>query len=129
MTEEGIANAIGENVEALGTTTGRTSGPISKMNVTDTWTGDDGDEYQWSSCVDFSGHGVEFDLVNAEGDSGGPIYQPNDRFEVNIMTAMYQMWIGNEGTADYCSDSAIESHTARGIAAYHLHNSEGMSFG
>jgi hypothetical protein len=103
-----------------GSTTGPQTGPITALDISDGWA--------W--CIDYDGHGIEFDIKNGEGDSGGPIYEqyqsPIDNNTYNRIAGLYQQWVSNDGTAS-CG-SGVLSYTGRGIAAYRLDNSYNMIF-
>lgn len=105
------------SVYQLGTTTGRTEGCITEINVTK------------SDCPDLDGYGFTFDAQNGEGDSGGPIFVDNGSWV--YIAGMYHggKWSGSmcdddgDGDADrsYGSDGI-------GIAAHRLRNYYDMTF-
>lgn len=124
MTSSGVADEASASsgskttMHSVGNTTGYTTGTIQKMNQTT----------DYVDCVDFNGHGIKYDIRNGTGDSGGPIYQRNDRYEINIMNGIFQQYEGKVGEKE-CFGTQTLSDTAYGIAAYHLNNDSSISFG
>lgn len=113
-TDSGISDLIstGETTYQLGTTTGRTSGTVEANNVSDGF-----------DCVNFEGEGVECDITNAEGDSGGPVYTYNTDGTKAVLVCMYQMFVNHSGATRSCnpdgpcSDSSLkEAPTLRGYS-------------
>lgn len=113
-TDTGISDldSSDETVYQLGTTTGRTSGIVEGNNLSDGF-----------NCVNFEGEGVECNITNAEGDSGGPVYTYNSDGTKAVLVCMYQMYVNHSGSTRDCnpdgpcaSASLNEAPTMRGYS-------------
>lgn len=121
VTKAGVEDAVANStdVDQSGATTGHDTGPIEEMEFSD----------GWESCITYEGEGIRFDIQNAEGDSGAPVYYNDPINEEAIMYGLYSQWITDVGTWSCRGDDSLtEGAYGAGSSAYRLHNNHDITF-
>lgn len=108
----------GRTVYQMGTTTGLTSGVLTANNVGNTW----------SSCIDYYDNGVQYDIRNAEGDSGGPVYTHNSDGTKAVLVCMNSYGYSSTGNTISCRGySGTEYLGGTGISFKYLNKEFGIA--
>jgi len=108
---DNLASSETETVYSMGTTTGQTEGTVKNAGVGNTFSG----------CVTYDDKGVNCELKNAEGDSGGPIYNYNDDGTKAVMVGMNSWGSGYDGKTSCRGASDLQVTTeVRGPSFDHL---------
>ncbi|MFB6186548.1 MAG: hypothetical protein ABEI86_06750 [Halobacteriaceae archaeon] len=121
-----LENFIGsKEVAKMGITTGRRTGTIKAVNQTTSVS---------NSCVTLKGDGVEYDLRQAEGDSGSPVYW-NSTYTCNGTKFTNLLGIATLGGSPYssnynCGGNSYEQfHHTLGYSAEAMANNQNYDIG
>lgn len=121
-TEYGLDNLMSkgetDSVYSMGTTTGQTSGDVTKVGGVDTS----------AECFTYDGHGVKADMIVGNGDSGGPMYTYNDDNSKAVMVSMSNLAHGDNLDTIGCRGTYRPTFPkGSGTAFYYLNNNWGIS--